>query len=160
MNWIPLSVVPVVSVQLGNNMHTIIGTKMILAKAMNRREYNEYRGWLMPANEDGSEEGYLVEYMDGPSNHDNHTGYISWSPKKQFDAAYLDLGLIDGRLPHQQRVIGEHAQLKAKCDALSNFFDTAHFLALHGSEQSLMRLQYQYMSQYLAILGKRIENFR
>jgi len=66
-----------------------IGVKQILATPMNRQEYNDYRGWELPADEDGSDEGYLVEYLDGgKSNHPDHRGYISWSPKDVFERAY------------------------------------------------------------------------
>lgn len=68
-----------------------IGTKVIEARPMTRLEYNKYRGWELPADENGADEGYLVEYMDGgESNHPNHNGYISWSPKAQFDNAYRE----------------------------------------------------------------------
>lgn len=66
-----------------------IGTKIILALAMNRLEYNQYRNWELPADENGADEGYLVEYTDGGTpNHSGHVGYISWSPKAQLDNAY------------------------------------------------------------------------
>lgn len=65
------------------------GTKAILAIAMTRQAYNDYRGWPLPSDEDGTDEGYLVEYLDGgPANHPDHAGYISWSPMAVFDAAY------------------------------------------------------------------------
>ncbi len=65
------------------------GTKRIAAIAMTRQEYNDYRGWSLPDNENGEDAGYLIEYRDGgPSNHPNHTGYISWSPKDVFDGSY------------------------------------------------------------------------
>ncbi|RZO83020.1 MAG: DUF2829 domain-containing protein [Oceanococcus sp.] len=70
-------------------MNQHIGTKLVSAKPMNRAEYNEYRGWELPADENGADEGYLVEYLDGGEpNHPDHEGYISWSPKPQFDNAY------------------------------------------------------------------------
>lgn len=66
-----------------------IGTKIVLALAMSRLAYNEYRGWDLPADENGADDGYLVEYTDGGApNHPAHAGYISWSPKAQLDAAY------------------------------------------------------------------------
>lgn len=66
-----------------------IGTKIVIALAMTRAAYNEYRGWSLPANEDGNDDGYLVEYTDGGKpNVAGHAGYVSWSPKEQFDAAY------------------------------------------------------------------------
>lgn len=55
---------------------------------MTRLTYNDYRGWALPAGENGDDAGYLVEYTDGGApNHPDHTGYISWSPKAQFDNA-------------------------------------------------------------------------
>ena len=70
-------------------MNHFIGTKQVTAQPMTRQAYNDYRGWTLPADEDGTDEGYLVEYLDGGKpNHPAHAGYISWSPKAQFDAAY------------------------------------------------------------------------
>lgn len=70
-------------------MGQFYGTKRIAAKPMTRLAYNEYRGWQLPANEDGADEGYLVEYLDGGKGNDaRHEGYISWSPKEQFEQAY------------------------------------------------------------------------
>jgi hypothetical protein len=71
-----------------------IGTKLINAEPMTRLAYNELRGWQLPADENGDDEGYLVEYIDGGApNSPLYTGYISWSPKEQFDNAYRP---IDG----------------------------------------------------------------
>lgn len=70
-------------------MKTYIGTKVISAIAMTRLAYNELRDWTLPADENGDDEGYLVEYKDGGTpNHPNYEGYISWSPKEQFEKAY------------------------------------------------------------------------
>ena len=51
---------------------------VVKATPMTRGEYNAYRGWLMPANENAADEGYHVVYPDG---------YESWCPKAQFEAA-------------------------------------------------------------------------
>ena len=68
---------------------TYIGTKIIRALPMARQEYNDYRGLELPANEDGADEGYLVEYLDGGrANDSRHAGYSSWSPKDVFERAY------------------------------------------------------------------------
>jgi hypothetical protein len=65
-----------------------IGTKMIKARPMNRGDYNKYRGWNIPKDENPADEGYLVMYSDG---------YESWSPKKQFEEAYRDcMGMTFG----------------------------------------------------------------
>ena len=62
-------------------MKSYIGTKVIKAKPMTRGEYNHYRGWEIPENENPNDAGYLVEYSDG---------YQSWSPEKQFEDAYRE----------------------------------------------------------------------
>lgn len=70
-------------------MKQCIGVKLINAKPMNRAEYNVFRGWQLPADENGADEGYLVEYLDGGKpNTPHYAGYVSWSPKAQFDNAY------------------------------------------------------------------------
>lgn len=60
-------------------MKQYIGTKIIKAKPMSRGEYNIYRGWTIPVDEDPADEGYLVKYSDD---------YVSWSPKDVFEEAY------------------------------------------------------------------------
>lgn len=46
------------------------------AEPMTRGDYNKFRGWTIPANENPSDEGYKVVYPDG---------YVSWCPKAQFE---------------------------------------------------------------------------
>lgn len=60
-------------------MQKYIGTKQIEARPMTRGDYNNYRGWQIPAEENPADEGYLVRYSDG---------YESWSPEKQFNESY------------------------------------------------------------------------
>lgn len=70
-------------------MKQFIGVKLIHAKPMTRAEYNAYRGWKLPANENGSDAGFLVEYLDGGKpNTPDHAGYVSWSPEDVFNRAY------------------------------------------------------------------------
>lgn len=76
-------------------MENYIGVKQIKARPMNRLEYNDYRGWDLPSDENGADEGYLVEYPDSDSNHPDHAGYISWSPKEVFEAAYFHIDGLD-----------------------------------------------------------------
>ena len=73
-----------------------IGTKSVLATTMTRGEYNHYRNWDIPENEDPSEQGYLVEYVDGGKpNDERHKGYISWSPACVFKDAYRPNGSLN-----------------------------------------------------------------
>ncbi len=61
-------------------MNKYIGTKLLQAKPINLGDYNKYRGWIIPENENPKKEGYLVKYPDG---------YESWSPKEIFEKSYL-----------------------------------------------------------------------
>lgn len=75
--------------ELRKSMIGYIGRKEILATPMNRRDYNDLRGWVLPEDEDGDDEGYLVEYVDGgKANVEGFSGYISWSPTDVFERAY------------------------------------------------------------------------
>lgn len=70
-------------------MKQYIGVKLINAIDMTRAAYNILRDWELPAMENGADEGYLVEYLDGgQANHKDFKGYISWSPKAVFENAY------------------------------------------------------------------------
>ena len=73
-------------------MKAFIGTKRINAKPMNRLEYNEFRGWKLPADENGDDAGMLVEYVDGgKGNTEEFKGYVSWSPLDVFNRAYTPI---------------------------------------------------------------------
>ena len=91
-------------------MKSYIGTKQVRGAPMSRSNYNALRGWTVPADENPSDEGYLVEYLDGGApNHKDFAGYISWSPKKQFEDAYrptsgLTFGLAVEALKKGSRV--------------------------------------------------------
>lgn len=62
-------------------MKKYVGIKMLEAKPMNRGDYNKYRGWPIPLDENPADEGYLVKYQDN---------YESWSPKQIFEESYRD----------------------------------------------------------------------
>lgn len=73
--------------QLQQILH--IGTKLIKASPMNRKAYNDLRGWTVPADENPADDGFLVEYLDGgKANVPGFEGYVSWSPKGVFENAY------------------------------------------------------------------------
>ena len=116
-------------------MKEYIGTKLINARPMNRQQYNDFRGWELPTDESGADEGYLVEYMNGGKpNHPAHQGYISWSPKEQLDNAYrptdgLTFGLALEALKRGKKVArdgwngkGQYLYL-VKAAALANGLD-------------------------------------
>ena len=68
---------------------TYLGTKVIHAVAMTRAEYNAYRGWPLPSDEDGDDNGYLIENADDDRpNVTDHVGYVSWLPRDVFEKSY------------------------------------------------------------------------
>lgn len=74
-------------------MRQYIGTKVINAKPMNRLEYNQFRGWVLPEDENGADDGFLVEYVNGgKANTSEYQGYVSWSPAEVFVEAYKSSG--------------------------------------------------------------------
>lgn len=64
-------------------MKEYIGVKLLKAMPMTRGEYNNYRGWKIPENENPNDKGYLVVYKGG---------HESWSPKDVFEESYKELG--------------------------------------------------------------------
>jgi hypothetical protein len=83
-------------------MSLYIGTKIVYAEPMTRAKYCEYRDWRLPEDENGLDEGYLLEeknFRVNVQNHISHAGYISWLPKQVFDDAYesIDTGVAFGQ---------------------------------------------------------------
>lgn len=71
------------------DMPAYIGTKVINARPMSRGDYVSFRGWELPADEDATDAGYLVEYTDKlDGNVEGFAGYVSWSPADVFERAY------------------------------------------------------------------------
>ena len=69
-------------------MKKYLGVKLIEAEPMNLGDYNKFKGWPMPNDEDPLREGFKVKYSDD---------YISWSPKEAFEESYREIsGLTFG----------------------------------------------------------------
>lgn len=72
-----------------SDLKIYLGVKQVSAKPMNLGDYNKFKGWEIPKDEDPNKEGYLVKYSDD---------YISWSPKEVFEQAYRTIdGLTFGQ---------------------------------------------------------------
>jgi hypothetical protein len=141
-------------------MQRFIGTKTILARPITRGEYNAYCGWTPPDGEDQSTQGYLIEYTDGGTPNDpRHAGYISWSPKEQFDNAYRARPIVSGLALHQQRVVDEKAELDERFEKLRAFIRTPTFNGVDGAEQDRLCQQVAVMGRLSDILGDRIAAF-
>lgn len=134
-------------------MKKYIGTKVINAMPMNRQEYNDFRDWKLPADEDGTDEGYLVEYVDGgKANTPQYAGYVSWSPKDVFEKAYK---VADTPL---DRMYIEYNELMDKHNKLVLFLGRKDAVEIAGENQiALMELQKIQMHDYLLTLKERID---
>lgn len=64
--------------------------KRVNAKPMTRQEYNDFRGWSLPEEENGDDEGYLIEDINGPTNTNEFMGYVSWLPKDMFENQFYE----------------------------------------------------------------------
>ncbi len=116
-----------------------VGTKIVLA-------------W---AQEKEGQAGYAVKYDDG---------YISWSPKDKFEAAYLGLGHeVEQLQPHAQRVVAERAVLDKNLAGLTKFLEhqaNGGLVADISQEHMyLLNKQQDLMTQLSDVLGQRIELF-
>ena len=69
-------------------MNTFIGINSVKLTPMTHQEYNDYRGWTLPADENGDDKGYLVESTL------NHT---NWLPKHIADMVYKHTQLTFGQ---------------------------------------------------------------
>ena len=131
-------------------MQLYTGTKQVKAKPMNRADYNILRGWQLPADEDGTDEGYLVEYVDGgKANVEGFAGYISWSPKGVFEMAYNPCGT------YKQRLQIEYYELQEKVVKLQAFVNTESYDKLEELQRLYLLGQLASMKAYLNYLHLR-----
>lgn len=129
-------------------MTKFTGKKEVLATPMFRGDYNKYRGWDLPKDECGADEGVLVEYLDGgDSNHKDHDGYISWSPIGVFSNAYKASDTFLDRLTIERDELGE------KIDKLE---DALTRKKVPESETDILFSQCLIMKSYFDILSFRI----
>lgn len=131
-------------------MKQYIGTKEVQAMPMNRGDYNALRGWQVPENENPADDGYLVVYPNGEPNVKEFNGYVSWSPKKQFEEVYQVSETFKDRLTI------EYAQLEERLGKLRVFIQSEQFQSLAEEDRNLLVEQEKAMASYLTILNTRI----
>lgn len=75
-----------VAITLGSGLtfgdNTYFCSKAVNATPLNRRDYNIARGWTLPSNEDGDDEGYV---------HTDGFGHTQWTPKETFERDFRKL---------------------------------------------------------------------
>ena len=98
-------------------MKQYIGTKIIKAKPMTRGDYNDYRGWQIPEDENPADKGYLMEYENR---------HVQWLPEEMFEADYIEydknklpataIGMISP--DYKERFKAEYNQLVIRYEGL------------------------------------------
>ena len=128
-----------------------IGIKRVEAKPMNLGDYNAYKGWTIPENEDPATEGYLVKYADD---------YISWSPAGAFEEAYTEEGtnaLVDSALGmassnYAEQFIAEYRQISDRIEKLDSFLKT-----YRAGKLRMLEVQLSIMNSYKTMLESRAQ---
>ena len=113
---------------------------------MTRLEYNQFRGWTLPVDEEGEDAGFLV----------NFGFHTAWWPKDVVDKHFVALPPAP---PHQQRVHVEALELRERVQKLKAFIGSDLFTSLVPDEQLRLTRQYNLQCQLLQVLDERIANF-
>ena len=138
-------------------MEEYIGTKIVKAEPMNLGDYNNYRGWVIPEDEDPEREGYLVKYPDD---------YVSWSPKEIFEEAYVrtennKLAITAKGMnskDFKERFKAEYKQLVIRAEGLSNMLEKMKNGTLEFTPKcsyEILNRQLEYMKDYKGVLEER-----
>ena len=138
-------------------MKEYIGTKIVNEEHMNLGDYNNYRGWVIPEDEDPEREGYLVKYTDD---------YVSWSPKEVFEESYVitennKLAITAKGMnskDFKDRFKAEYKQLTIRAEGLSNMLDKMKNRTLDFTPKcsyEILNRQLEYMKDYKGVLEER-----
>ena len=128
-----------------------IGIKRVEAKPMNLGDYNAYKGWTNPDNEDQATEGYFVKYADD---------YVSWSPAGAFEEAYTEEGtnaLVDSALGmassnYAEQFIAEYRQISDRIEKLDSFLKM-----YRAGKLRMLEVQLSIMNSYKTVLESRAQ---
>lgn len=134
-------------------MFAFAGTSLVHASTMTRQEYNDFRGWNLPDNENGSDVGYIIEDRAGKKNTEQLDGFVQWLPKDEFLRKFLPAETPQARVRLEQR------ELYTKLDALENFLEKGQPAFINNEQWALLQEQKKHMDVYNDILVKRITLF-
>ena len=136
-------------------MKKYVGTKVVEARPMTRGDYNNYRGWQIPVDENPEDAGYLVKHSDS---------YVSWSPA--FEAAYREydknkllVTAVDMMSEdYKERFKAEYKQLEIRFDGLRKMlkkWDEGTLAFEPTCPRSTYNMQLKAMADYMAVLEAR-----
>lgn len=138
--------------EIKNKMVSFTCHKTVKAVPMNRKDYNDLRGWSVPSDENPEDEGYLVEYQDDShKNVEGFDGYISWSPKDVFEKGYRLSETFTDRLKIEME------DLEEKCEKLNDFISSSKFDSLEEMHKNLLKTQFYAMAAYYGTVRTRFE---
>ena len=138
---------------LALTMVAFAGTSLVYAATMTRQEYNDYRGWQLPEDENGKDVGYILEDRAGQKNTEQLDGFVQWLPKDEFLRKFASAETPQDRVRLEQRELNE------KLDALENFLDKGQPSFIDGEQWALLQEQQKHMDAYNDVLVKRIALF-
>lgn len=138
-------------------MQKYIGVERVEARHMTRGDYNAYRGWKIPADENPDDDGYLVKRGDV---HEN------WIPKEIFEKTYvvedkapLVATVLDMTSPdYKKRFEAEYRQLKIRYERLKKMcekWDAGELDFTPTCPRALYDKQMAAMVDYLSVLEVR-----
>lgn len=119
----------------------------VQAKEMTRLEYNQYRGWQIPENENPEDKGYMVINPNiSERNVAGVDGYVSWLPEKAFAEVY------EAEPQTWQGLLLEYRQLQERTEKLYQFLSANP----EHEAAEILSGQYHLMRQYLDVLKYRV----
>ena len=138
---------------LALSMVAFAGASVVHAATMTRQEYNDYRGWQLPEDENGNDVGYILEDRAGQKNTEQMDGFVQWLPKDEFLRKFASAETPQDRVRLEQRELNE------KLDALENFLDKGQPKFIDDQQWALLQEQQKHMDAYNDVLVKRITLF-
>lgn len=121
---------------------------------MNRADYNAWRGWELPSDENGEDEGYLVQHLQVSEANTPENGYVNWMSHEQFYRTHVPVESV------LDRMVVERAELRERIKSLNNFLqeveESEDKLGLSQTELDLLMAQYTAMTTYFSIINIRI----
>lgn len=130
---------------MNNQLKQYTGTKTVKARPMTMGEAYEcklLKEGVRPSECETDKAGYLVEYEDG---------YLSWSPKDVFDAAYKPSETFLERLEN------ECNEIDARSDKVKDFIGSDRFDNLSPIAKLLLMAQNATQREYIFLLVDRID---
>ena len=138
-------------------MKQYIGIKVVAARPMTRGDYNIFRGWQIPADEDPADEGYVMKYVNG---------HVQWLPKDMFESDYKEydestlpataIGMVSS--DYKECFQAEYKQLRIRYENLKRMlkkWDEGTLELEPVCPRSLYDMQINAMSEYIAVLEAR-----